>query len=232
MINNASNNPQRKEQQKYIHPRNGKYAKRPMGERQRVVFPYGKIFILFLLQLIFFTNAVFGQEQTICDDFYLPFSTFQNRKSFAELITRKLDGFGAFRRAGHKHAGLDIKAGFSELVHPIGKGKVIKIYDQFPHQTVIIEHSFSDGRLFYSSYTHLVDISAKIDDQVDQDTAIGRVFNLDELQKTKFGKNHLHLEIRKTIENYNRISIRCYSMDDLNRNFYDPLTFMEKYLRN
>ena len=95
---------------------------------------------------------------------------FQNRQSYAELIKRKLDGFGAYRRAGHKHAGLDIKAGFSELVYPIGKGKVIKIYEKFPHQTVIIEHKSPTGLVFYSSYTHLVDISAKIDDLVDQTT--------------------------------------------------------------
>jgi murein DD-endopeptidase MepM/ murein hydrolase activator NlpD len=42
-----------------------------------------------------------------------------------------LDGFGAYRTAGHKHAGLDIKGGFNEPVYSIGIGVVKKYMGSF-----------------------------------------------------------------------------------------------------
>ena len=43
--------------------------------------------------------------------------------------------------------------------------------------------------------------------------------------------NHLHFEVRKTIERYRGISIKCVTMDELNKYFYDPAIFMKKQMR-
>ena len=228
MIDRASDTPHHRAE--HQQPRLGRIARRPLVNGQRGPWLHGEFCLLMVILLLLFTNAGYGQDYGVCDEIYLPLASFKNRQSYGELSKRKLDGFGAYRRAGHKHAGLDIKAGFSELVYPIGQGKVIKIYERFPQQTVLVEHKTASGLVFYSSYTHLMDITAKVDDRVDQNTPIGRVFKLDELRKTRFGRNHLHLEIRKTMENYDRISISCHTVEELNRNFYDPLEFMKRYL--
>ena len=222
--------PPRKEIQENSHPKSGEDVKYLTAGCGKKSFPIAMTVLIFLLQIFISTQPAYCQEYEICDDFYLPFMTFQNRKSYSELIKRKLDGFGAYRRAGHKHAGLDIKAFFSEKVYPIGKGKVIKIYDKFPYQAVLVEHRSAAGLIYYSCYIHLVDILVKVGDRLDQATPIGRVFDENEFKKAGFAHNHLHLEIRKTIENYNRISIRCFTMEDLNKNFYDPLIFLKKHL--
>lgn len=189
-----------------------------------------KLLSCLLIQIILMACPVYAQEYEPSDDLYFPFLTVQDRRSFNELRKRALDGFGAYRKVGHKHAGLDIKAGFGEDVYSIGKGKVVKIYDKFPYQAVVVEHKLTSGEIFYSSYTHVEDIAVKVGDVVDEKTHIGRVLNKIEYKKTHFPHSHLHLEIRKTLENYNRISIRCYTMTDLHKNFHDPLKFLKQHL--
>lgn len=187
------------------------------------------ILVLLFLQMFICADPGNCEEYEACDSLYLPLSSFQDRNRCSDLSKRSLDGFGAYRKAGHKHAGLDIRADFGEAVFPIGKGKVRAIYSEFPYLTVIIEHRTPAGEVFYSSYTHIEDISVKEGDSVDETTPVCRAFNRDEFAKSGFDKNHIHLEIRKTIDDYKRISIHCYTEDDLNRYFYDPLVFISKY---
>jgi murein DD-endopeptidase MepM/ murein hydrolase activator NlpD len=189
-----------------------------------------KTIIFIIIPLIVFINPLNCQADEICDEIFLPFMTFKDRRSFHELRKRALDGFGAYRRRGHKHAGLDIKADFNETVYAVGKGKLVKIYDKFPYQTVLVEHKLPSGEIFYSSYIHIEDIGVQVGDFVDQNTPVGRVFSKTEYKKTNFPHNHLHFEIRKTLENYKRISIRCYTMEDLNKNFHDPMKFFAQHL--
>ena len=165
-----------------------------------------------------------------CTEFYLPFVSFQNRGSFKELSERSLDGFGAYRKRGHKHAGLDILAGFGETVYPIGRGQIKGIYYKFPYLAVIIEHRLTDGTVLYSSYIHVADILVRTGDFVNENKPIARVFNKDEFISSGFKKNHLHLEIRKTMEDNGRASYSCYTMKDLNYHFYDPTVFLKKHL--
>jgi len=177
------------------------------------------------------------EECETCDRLYLPLASFDDRSRCGDLSKRSLDGFGAYRKAGHKHAGLDVEAEFGEKVFSVGKGKVCAIYGRFPYLTVIVEHLTPAGKLFYSSYTHIEDICVTEGDNVDETTPICRAFSMEEFERSGYDKNHIHLEIRKTIDDIDvekRVathchSIHCYTEKDLNRYFYDPMLFFSNY---
>ena len=169
-------------------------------------------------------------ELPVIDGVSLPLQYIVNKRSYFELEKRALDGFGAYRTAGHKHAGLDIKASFSEPVISIGKGIVRVIYGEYPYTTVLIEHATQNGGMLYSAYTHIEQIKVIVGQQVDENTVLGRVFNEEEYKKSEFYENHLHFEIRKTMDRYKGISIKCYNEEELNKYFYDPLIYFKKAL--
>ncbi len=154
-----------------------------------------------------------------------------NRNNYEELVKRSLDGFGAYRTAGHKHAGLDIEGRFGEPIYSIGIGIAKVIYGEYPYKTVLIEHQLENGEIVFSGYTHIEDIAVKENDVVDENTNIGRMFNKEEFIRSEFYKNHVHFEIRKTMDRYKGISIKCYTMAELSKNFYDPLVFYKKHLK-
>lgn len=153
-----------------------------------------------------------------------------NRNNYEELVKRSLDGFGAYRTAGHKHAGLDIEGKYGEPVYSIGIGVVKAIYGEYPYKTVLIEHQLESGEIIYSGYTHIEDITVKENDVVNENTQIGRMFYKEEFIRSEFYKNHVHFEVRKTMERYKGISIKCYTMPELNKYFYDPQIFFRKNL--
>jgi len=183
-----------------------------------------QILMMILVTACFAINAA---ELPIIDGVALPLQSFANRRSCFELEKKVLDGFGAYRTAGHKHAGLDIRASFSEPVMSIGKGIVRAIYGEFPYRTVLIEHTTRNGGLLYSAYTHIEQINVYVGQQVDEKTVVGRVFNEEEYRKSGFYENHLHFEIRKTMDRYKGISIKCFTEEELDRYFYNPLLFFE-----
>lgn len=197
---------------------------------KRILMRIMVLSILTTIPLPLYVEADTDRNGITCTEFYLPFASFQNRESFKELSKRTLDGFGAYRKRGHKHAGLDIVASFGETVYPIGKGQVHGIYYKFPYLAVIIEHRLIDGAALYSSYIHVADVLVKTGDFVDENKPIARVFNRDEFLSAGFDKNHLHIEIRKTMEDGGRASYRCYSMKELKYHFYDPAAFLRKHL--
>jgi murein DD-endopeptidase MepM/ murein hydrolase activator NlpD len=178
--------------------------------------------ILIVIAVLCLCHNLYANEVLTIEGLSFPLNSFNDRKDFKELSQRSLDGFGAYRRAGHKHAGLDIYAHFSEKVLSIGKGKVKAIYGEFPYKTVIIEHETQNKKIVYSAYTHVEDIQVSIEQKVDVTTIIGRACSEEEFKKSEFYANHIHLEIRKSMERYKGISIRCYSLDDLHKYFYDP----------
>ncbi len=186
------------------------------------------IFILFL----FFANAVLAADIDVMKEVVLPFNSFGNRANYSDLKPKMLDGFGAYRIAGHKHAGLDIKGEFNEPVYPIGLGMVREIYGAFPYTTVLIEHHLPSNEIVYSGYTHLENIEVTVDQIVTQNTKLGRLFSEEELKKANFYANHIHFEIRKTLERFQGISIKCFSQQDLNKYFYDPAIFLKTQMRS
>jgi murein DD-endopeptidase MepM/ murein hydrolase activator NlpD len=169
----------------------------------------------------------------VCREFFSPFLE-TDRKSF-RLLRRRLSGrYGDYRRSykpGHLHAGIDLKGDFEETVYPVGRGFVELVFRDFPHKSVVVKHTLTEGGVFYSMYVHLEDIRVEEGDAVTEKTPLARLFNREELQRADFGTaNHLHLEIRKSLEDGGWASASSMTMEDLNRFCLDPLEFYRKRL--
>jgi murein DD-endopeptidase MepM/ murein hydrolase activator NlpD len=188
-----------------------------MNRQQRIVL----VILLLIISSIVYSESLYSV--------LLPVMV-NNRSDYQELSNRALDGFGAYRTAGHKHSGLDIKGEYNESIYSIGKGIVTAIYGEYPYKTVIIEHQVNNETV-YSCYTHVEDITVRENEQVNENTRIGRMFNKEEYIKSEFYENHVHFEIRKSMERYKSISIKCFTLEELNKYFYDPQVFFKKYLR-
>ena len=189
-----------------------------------------RAFLVFVF-LLLLMNIAFPSDLGFMNEVFLPLESFKNRANYEELKPRMLDGFGAYRTAGHKHAGLDIKGGFTEPVYSIGIGVVKAIYGEFPYATVLIEHHLQNNEIIYSGYIHIEDIEVRVNQIVNQNTRLGRLFSEKEFKEADFYENHLHFEVRKTIERYRGISIKCVSIEELNKYFYDPVIFMKEQMR-
>ncbi len=168
-----------------------------------------------------------------CREFFSPFLE-TDRKSL-RLIRRRLSGrYGDYRRSykpGHLHAGIDLRGDFEETVYPVGRGFVYLVFRDFPHKSVVVKHTLPDGSIFYSMYVHLEDIRVEEGDAVTEKTPLARLFNREQLKKADFGTaNHLHLEIRKSLDDGGWASASSMTMEELNRFCLDPLEFFRRRL--
>jgi len=168
-----------------------------------------------------------------CREFFSPFLE-TDRKSL-RLIRRRLCGrYGDYRRSykpGHLHAGIDLKGDFEETIYPVGRGFVHLVFRESPHKSVVVKHILPDGDIFYSMYVHLEDIWVEEGDAVTEKTPLARLFNGEELEKADFGTaNHLHLEIRQSLEDGGWASASSMTMEELDRFCLDPLEFFRKRL--
>ena len=195
------------------------------------------VFLLSFIALFYFSGKASidtrlpqqpAPSKLICQDFYSPFKN-SSRKSFASIEQRLVSAYGEFRKSykpGHLHAGIDLEGSFGETVYAIGRGQVLLIFRDFPHQTVIIKHQQPDANPLFSVYTHLEEVKVEVGDWVDEGSPLARLFNEDELERANFGTpNHLHLEIRKSIADKGRASYASMTMDELNTFCMDPLAF-------
>lgn len=180
------------------------------------------------------SESVIERRDRVCDEIFSPFHE-KDRKCLNLLESRVTGIFGEYRKSyksGHHHAGLDLKGDFNEKVHAIGFGWIVKIFRQFPHRSIIVEHRLPDGRILYSMYVHVEDIQVRVGDWVDGNTALARLFNEEELERANFGTaNHLHLEIRKTFADRGRASYASMSMAELKKVCMDPLKFFREHLK-
>ena len=179
-----------------------------------------KICFLFICGFLLRGNAVQGELR-------FPFRDFADPRSYSELLQRKGDGFGAYRKYGHLHAGLDIFASPGEAVFPLCGGKVVCLWYPFPHKAVVLHHHVAGREDFYASYVHMGEIYVTSGDLVEAGTPLGRVFTEKERVLAGFRKIHLHLEIRKTLEDEGKASYSCKSREELEKYFYDPLVFLK-----
>ncbi len=168
-----------------------------------------------------------------CREFFSPFLE-ADRKSF-RLIRSRLSGrYGDYRRSdkpGHLHAGIDLRGDFEETVYPVGRGFVHLVFRDFPHKSVVVKHVLPDGNILYSMYVHVEDIGVEEGDAVTEKTPLARLFKREELEKADFGTaNHLHLEIRKSLEDRGWASASSMTMEELNRFCLDPLEFFRRRL--
>ena len=162
------------------------------------------------------------------------FSPFQedDRQSLDALRLRIVGRYGDYRtsyRPGHLHAGIDLKGDFKETVYSIGEGEVLGVYGRFPNRSIVIGHTTVSGTDFFSVYAHLEDIRVIRGDRVDENTALGRLFTEEELVRADFGTpNHVHLEIRTSLEDDGRASTHSTTREELDRYCVDPWEFFRQ----
>ena len=169
-------------------------------------------------------------------------------KNISTIQLTEIGQFGLKRKARenvpeHYHTGIDIKRSGNnynyEPIFPIAEGKVISKRTDGPYANLIIEHTIN-GKKVWSLYEHIADIKVNIGDWVKPSTHIARFMNKEELNKHGWQFDHFHLEIMKikplpirpTSKNpdrfYNAYSLVCYTMDDLNRYYYNPILFLKE----
>jgi len=176
---------------------------------------------------------------------YLPINS-RNRHDISEIHITEIGQFGLMRKTRpnvpkHYHTGIDIERPssnyVSEPIYPIASGVVISKRTDGPYANLIIEHTIK-GLKVWSLYEHIAGVKVDVDDNVNPNTPIARFMSRDELNKYGWQFNHFHLEILKVKplrikpfpENpqrfYNSYSLICYSHDDLDKYYYDPLVFL------
>lgn len=167
------------------------------------------------------------------DSWMVPFMT-KNR--FKLNTIKVISVFGDHRDTylrGHIHTATDIIPSESDkyiYVYPMAKGIVCSIHLTHPHKTIVIKHVLSDGSVIYTSYKHLQEIYVKRGMNVDQSTKLARLYTREEAQKQGGSYDHLHLEIRKSIDDYGCASWLTMTKDELNKYFYNPMNFMKMHL--
>ena len=171
-------------------------------------------------------------EFHVCETVRAPFPG-EVRRDLEALSARKVGSFGDYRRSfvkGHKHGGTDLTGGFSEDVVAICEGKVTDMHLGFPHRTVVVEHIRPDGEQIYSSYKHIEDISVAVGDLVGPNTRIGRLFTEEEYGRSPFSSNHLHFEMRTSIDDGGSASWTSMTMEALEAFAFDPWAFFAEEL--
>lgn len=192
-----------------------------------------------LLFVIFFSSLLSVQV-------YLPVNL-RDRHDVSGIHLTEIGQFGLMRKARpnvpkHYHTGIDIKRPnnnyVSEPIYPIASGIVISKRTDGPYANLIIEHSIN-GRKVWSLYEHIAGVKVSVADTVNPNTPIARFMSRYELIKYGWQFNHFHLEILKvkplrikpTPEKperfYNSYSLICYTLDDLDKYYFDPLVFLK-----
>jgi len=156
-----------------------------------------------------------------------------SRTAWKTLHRRTISVYGAPRTtyvSGHLHAGIDLKGKPGELVYPIALGTVVEIQLSFPNRTVVVRHDLPDQPPLYSRYTHVEEIQVGVGDTVDPQTPLARLFTRQEQQAARFGVIHLHLEIRKRIDDGCSASWTATTREALDTYCVDPLVFFKATL--
>ena len=174
-----------------------------------------------------------------------------NRHSIDNLKLTEIGNFGLLRKErknipAHLHTGIDIKRPHEnysdEPIFPIAKGMVLSKRTDGPYAQLIIEHDFN-GKYFWTAYEHIADISVKAGDLVDPFMQIARFMNREELNKYGWQFDHFHFEIIKVKPQplssgplhperfYKSFTLECFSEQDLEKYFFDPLEFFRENLK-
>jgi Peptidase family M23 len=197
----------------------------------------------YLAILLFIVNTVFSQT------FYLPINCY-DRTEISTIQLTAIGNFGEKRKMrpgipAHFHTGIDIKRPNpnyeDEPIFAIGEGRVISLRNDGPYAQIIIEH-YHNGNLFWVEYEHIAGIEIGVGDFVDENMVISRFMNKSELNKYGWQFDHFHFEILKEqplrakpresqaqhfFSTYNLV---CYTYDDLNSKYYDPLQFLKELI--
>jgi murein DD-endopeptidase MepM/ murein hydrolase activator NlpD len=196
----------------------------------------------YLLVLILILSASFKSD--LC----LPVRT-PNRKSLSTLSLTRIGEFGLLRKSrptvpAHYHTGIDIRRPANnypdEPIFPICDGIVISKRQDGPYAQLIIEHN---NPPCWSVYEHVAGIKVNLNDHVNPDSPIARFMNKTELNKYGWQFDHFHLEIlrirpvklaadpKNPERKFSSYTLVCYTKDDLDRYYFNPIEFFRDQLR-
>ena len=166
-----------------------------------------------------------------------------------EIKLSQIGQFGLLRKPrpgipAHYHTGIDIKRPSDnyedEPVFPIYKGKVISMRRDGPYANLIIEHEYNSKK-FWSLYEHISGIIVNLNDFVSPNQLIAHFMNKNELDRYGWQFDHFHLEILRLqpikMEPteahpdllYKSYSLVCYTEEDLNKYYYNPIEFLQSF---
>jgi murein DD-endopeptidase MepM/ murein hydrolase activator NlpD len=173
-----------------------------------------------------------------------------NRRSISTLAITEIGGFGLVRKArpgipAHYHTGIDIKRPainyHDEPIFPIIAGIVISKRQDGPYAQLIIQH---ENPAFWTVYEHIAGIKVNLNDHVSPDSPVARFMNRTELNRYGWQFDHFHLEILKIQpirlkvdplnpdRKFSSYTLVCYTKEELNKYFYNPLDFMQNKFNN
>lgn len=171
----------------------------------------------------------------IASKWYLPFDV-ANRKDARQI--RVVSIFGDHRDSylkGHVHTAIDINPlkPKSKLVsvYPMAKGIVCSVHLGENQRTVVLKHKLPDGKIMFTSYKHLKEVYVSNGQQVDENVKIARLFTPAESKKYGGDYHHLHLEIRKSFDDYGCASWLTMNKKQLDLRFFNPLVFIKENLK-
>ncbi len=174
-----------------------------------------------------------------------------NRQDISKIRLTQIGQFGLIRKARpnvpqHYHTGIDIKRPSdnyeSEPIFPIAKGIVISKRTDGPFANLIIEHEINGTKL-WTLYEHISGVKVNVSEIVNSKTPIARFMNKEELDRFGWQFDHFHLELLKikpvkikpskikpSNKNperfFNSYSLICYSINDLNKYYFDPIEYL------
>ena len=170
-----------------------------------------------------------------------------DRISIKSLTLTAIGEFGEFRKSrpsvpAHFHTGIDIKRPSDnyrdEPIFPASEGVVISIRRDGPYAQLIIEHE--GGQKFWTVYEHIAGIKVDLHERVKPDSPIARFMNKNELNKHGWQFDHVHFEILKTKptrldpdkskpeRHFSSHTLACYTKEELNKYFYNPIGFLKE----
>jgi hypothetical protein len=190
-------------------------------------------------------HALFGQSA----DWLLPIAV-ENRTTWASVQLTHIGSYGLSRKArpgipAHLHTGVDIKRPRKnyedEPVLPAAQGTVISMRDDGPFAQIIIEHRLPYGDPVWTVYEHIAGIRVTVGDIVLPHETIARFMNRQELDRYGWQFDHVHFEVLKVrpaalkptdktpLRFFSTYSLSCYTASDLEKYYYDPISFMEAH---
>ena len=205
------------------------------------------ILLNLLIRLIAFANPTIESDRdrwkpyyvdtaptAIVTKWHLPFDV-SNRKDMKQIKVVSI--FGDHRNSylkGHIHTAIDINPAKPKEklipVYAIANGVVCSVHLGENQKTVVVKHKLPEGSVVFTSYKHLKEVYVKQGDQVNHTSKLARLFTVQESKKYGGDYHHLHLEIRKSFDDYGCASWLTMNKQQLNLRFYNPLTFLKEKL--
>jgi hypothetical protein len=191
--------------------------------------------------------GVFHYAAAADSGWYLPIKI-RNRQSLGKLTLTRLGIYGLVRKPrpgvpSHLHTGIDIKRPSdnyaNEPVYPASRGVVISVRDDGPFAQIIIEHVLKDSVRIWTVYEHVSGIMSAPGDTVLPLKPLCRFMNKNELDRFGWQFDHVHFEVlkkppeslqpdhRNPLRFYNSYGLGCYTRQELNAVYFDPVKFLK-----